>query len=274
MKFFRLVALLTASFIAAAAADDKERLTQELMEASGLKRQIAELPSGILLGLEQQPMPKEVRDALKIVMKKAYSADSIERKVATTMRERLDEKAIGEALDWLQSDLGKKITKLEEAASSPEGYEAIQAYGEQLQRKPPPDRRLKLAQEIDAATHATDIAVTIIEAGELAVALGLDAILPPDEQRGLEKLLAELERDRPGLTDGMRDLNIVGFLYTYHPLSDEEVARYLQFLKSAAGVKYQEAATAGLKEALLQSAAETARLLPAALKGEQSKQTI
>jgi hypothetical protein len=50
--------------------------------------------------------------------------------------------------------------------------------------------------------------------------------------------------------------------------------RYLDFLKSETGVKYQEAATAGLKDALLQAAAETARALPGAIRSEQSKQKI
>jgi hypothetical protein len=275
MNFTRLIAFLLMSLVAAGvAADEKERLTQELMHASGLKRQIEQLPSGIVLGIEQHPMPKEIRDALRSAMQKAYSAESIEKKVSATMSERLDEKLLVSALEWLNSDLGKEITRLEEAASSPEGYQAIQAYGQQLQRSPPSPERLKLAQEMDAATHATDIAVTVIEAGELGIALGIDAIRLPDEQRGLEKLLEEVAADRPNLTAGLRDLNIVGFLYTYHTLEEEEISRYLEFLRSETGVKYQEAATAGLKEALLQSAAETARSLPAALKSEQSKRSI
>lgn len=268
-------ALLIAALVALPAlADEKERLTQEVMHASGLKRQIAQIPPGILLGLEQHPMPRELHDALLATMTKAYSASSIEQKVVSVFREQLDVKTMTDALEWLNSDLGKKITKLEEAASSAEGYDAIQSYGQQLQRSPPPEKRLKIAQQMDGATRATEIAVTVIEAGELGIALGLDALLPADEQEGLESLLEQVASDRPNLTAGLRDLNIVGFLYTYQNLSDEELVRYLNFLKSETGIKYQEAATTGLKEALLQAAAETARALPGAVKGEQSKQKI
>ena len=266
--------LIAALIVVPAFADDKEQLTHQLMQASGLKRQIAQIPPGILLGLRQHQMPKELHDGLQTVMAEAYSAKFIEQKVTATIRDRLDAKVMTDSLQWLNSDLGRNITKLEVAASSPEGYNAIQSYAEQLQRNPPPENRLKLVQEMDAATNATEIAVTLIEAGELGIALGLDALLPADEQDGLEKLLGEVARDRPNLTAGLRDLNIVGFLYTYQNLSDGELARYLDFLKSEIGVKYQEAATAGLKDALLQAAAETARALPGAIRSEQSKQKI
>jgi hypothetical protein len=207
-------------------------------------------------------------------MMQAYSAEFIERKVSAAIRERLDEKIMGEALTWLKSDLGKKITALEEAASTPQGYQAIQDFAQQLQRNPPEQKRLTLAQAMDEATHATEIAVNVIEAGELGIALGLDSLRSPDEQLGMEKLMEEIAQDRPNLTAGLRDLNIVGFLYTYKTLSEEELQRYLDFLKSEVGVKYQEATTAGLKEALFEAAAETARELPATIKGAPDKRRV
>lgn len=277
MKNFRVIAALIVPLIATAAfAADKEKLAQELMHASGLKHQIAQLPTGISLGLDQHrdELPPEVFDALRGAMGKAYSAEAIESKVSATIVEQLDEKVMTDTLTWLKTDLGKKITKLEEAASTPQGYQAIQDYGQQIQRQPPAANRLKLAQALDEATRATEIAVNVIEAGELGVALGLDSLRPDDEQLGLEGLMQEIAQDRPNLEAGLRELNIVGFLYTYQPLSDKELERYLEFLKSDTGVKYQEAVTAGLKQALFDAAAETARTLPETLEGEQNKQRV
>ncbi|MGH8728400.1 MAG: DUF2059 domain-containing protein [Burkholderiales bacterium] len=265
----RLIALILLLIAAPVGADDKEKSAQELMTASGLDRQIAQIPAGILLGLEQQKgaLPEEIHNGLRDAMSRAYSAKFIETKVASAIRDRLDEKVMAETLVWLQSDLGKKITALEGEASSPEGYLAIQDYAQQLQRNPPPPNRLKLAQEMDEATSATDVAVSVIEAGELGVALGLDSLRPADEQLGLDKLMENISQERGSLTAGMRDLNIVGFLYMYRTLSDEELDSYLKFLQSDPGVKYQEAVTAGLKEALLEAAVETARALPETIKG-------
>jgi hypothetical protein len=269
-KTLALILLLMTPLLAAPLlANNKDQLTQELMQASGLKHQIAQLPPGILLGLEQEKesLPKELYDGLRLSMTQAYSAEFIERKVSSTIRERLDEQVLIETLTWLKSDLGKKITALEEAASTAQGYQAIQDYGQAMQRDPPPQKRLARAQQMDEATRATEIAVNVIEAGELGIALGLDSLRAPDEQLGLAKLMEAIAEDRPNLTAGLRDLNIVGFLYTYKTLSDEELDRYLEFLKSEVGVKYQDAATAGLKEALLEAAAETARVLPETIKG-------
>ena len=85
---------------------------------------------------------------------------------------------------------------------------------------------------------------------QLAVAAGISAMLPREQQKSLDVIRSQIEELRPQITAAMQNQVILAFLYTYRDLSEDEIRRYLQFARSEEGRRYHAAASDGIEQAL------------------------
>ena len=97
------------------------------------------------------------------------------------------------ALAWLQSDLGRRITMLEEQASTPEGIAGLQAFAIVMQDNPPPEIRQQLIRRLNDAYGGTDFLVDFSLALGVAVGVGVNAASPEYEQMDLGEIMRELQ---------------------------------------------------------------------------------
>ena len=153
-------------------------------------------------------------------------------------------------LDWLDSPLGRKCTALESAAAAPDALDAMQTYAQKLQQSPPSKARTALLDELATAVKAVDNAVEIVMNTQLAVAAGMMAAMPAEQQKPLGVIHDQLEQLRPQITAAVQSQTALAFLYTYQALSEDEIRRYLTFARSSEGKRYHAAAAEGIEQAL------------------------
>ena len=241
-------------------ASEKETLTGQLMKMSGLEEQLNQIKEHVFTNLneEKETVPEDLYEAITQAMAEAYEGKKMQEIVSARLSANLNIEEMRGILNWLQSGLGRKITGLEEDASTPEAFEAMQTYTRQLQTSPPTPQRLELSQRLDHATNATTMAVDIILLTAYGVAAALDTIMPEDQRTDLDMLREEIESQRQELTPFIQQMTIASFLFTYRTLGDAEIERYIAFCESDLGKRYNLVVGAAFMNAMLE-ATETMR---------------
>jgi hypothetical protein len=99
-------------------------MVDELMLKSGLWMQLAQVEPNMQLGISQAhaksgQLAEDDLEHLSKAIAVTYAADSLRAAVRAQLLVTLSSQDAATVLRWLSSDLGKRITALEEAASSP-----------------------------------------------------------------------------------------------------------------------------------------------------------
>jgi hypothetical protein len=97
------------------------------------------------------------------------------------------------------------------------------------------------------------------------------ATFPLEQQRPLEDLSREMEKNRPILEATVRSQMLISHLYTYRSQSEAEIQLYTEFAKSPAGSKYHSVTMAAFKKAILESAVKWGKLIGNAIKEMKGK---
>jgi hypothetical protein len=237
------------------AEPNKEALTRQLMKMSGLEEQLNQIKQHVYANLNEskESLPEDLYEAITQVMAEAYDGRNMQKIVSANLSKNLNIKEMQDILSWLQSGLGRKITGLEEAASTPEAFNEMQTFTRQLQTNPPTPHRLELSQRLDQATNATTMAVDIVLLTAYGVAAAMDTIMPEEQQTDLDIIREEIESHRPELTPLMQQMTIASFLFTFQTLRDAEIERYVAFYESDVGTRYNLVVGAAFMNALLEA---------------------
>lgn len=242
---------------------DKETLILELWELSGLQKQVAQLDDLSVAGLNEQyqagRMPPQVYEYLVPILKDAYQADRIKRHLLARFQKSLDPACIEAVLSWLRSPLGRKITKLEEAASTPEGVRQMTMYAAMLQSDPPPQERLRLVERLDEAIKATDLMLDMATITVNETMNGVVAAMPQQVDMDPVTLSRHLKTHREEMRKQFQKAATTTFLYAYQPLSDKELEEYIAFAESEHGKRYHKVVHEEFKEIQLDAAYHVAK---------------
>ena len=252
--------LLSLLPVLANAQDQHEALVQELYGKSGLEKQMQEVPLSIQAGLDQLPItgnrlpkpPPKVIPLMKALAPEAFAPERLKAAILPELRAKLTNQDLKTVLRWLDSPLGIKCTRLEEDTSTPETYAESHKYAEKLEKSPQTAERLKVLRKFDAAVRATKHSVEIVINMQAALALGINASLPKEQQRPLADISREIEKQRPEIEAAMKMEMLVSQLYTYRSLTEAEIQQYIKFASSPAGLKYHAVADAALKKAFIE----------------------
>lgn len=233
---------------------------QALFGKSGQEKQLEQLPLVIQSFFEKasqadkniQKLPGNISLIMKASIQEAFKPASLKETVLAEMRAKLTAQDIKEVLDWLDSPLGKKCTRLEEDASTPEALAKMQQYAAQIKNAPPTEERLNIIRKLDSAVKGTESGVDIAINGQIAIALATISTLPVEQRRSLESISGELEKNRPQLEAMVRSQVLLSYLYTYRSLTDDEIQQYIEFAASPAGSRYHSVTEQALKKAFLE----------------------
>ena len=232
---------------------------QSLYVKSGIDKQVRQLPllirASVVQALEQddriKELPRHTKSAIIGSVQQGFSPERIKKTIIKEVKASMTVKDLDTVLKWLNSPFGKKLTRLEEAASTPETLSEVKKFAARLKQAPPAAKRLDILRRLDAAVKATETNVEIAMNTQLAVALAVVKSLPREQQGSFKDIAAQLKKNRPQIEAVMKSQTIVFALYTYQSLTDKELESYIRFATSPAGVKYHEATISGFKKALL-----------------------
>ncbi len=250
-----MAALLLPSVVLGQSPDTGQ--LDRLYLKSGLADLVEQIPAGVQAGFTQAfgqdtggRLTPQQRKIILARIPMAYTKEDMQPGIIEVLSASLTAVDVDTVLVWLDSPLGRKCTALESAAAAPEALTAMQAYAEQLQQSPPPLERVALLGDLAEAVKAAENAVKVVMNTQLAVAAGMSAMLPEEQQKSPEVIRNQLEQFRPQIMAAMQSQITLAFLYTYQGLNEDEIRHYLDFARSDEGVRYHAAASDALEQAL------------------------
>jgi hypothetical protein len=261
--FLSTVCLVVISITLSSQAYDRNELVSELMFLSGLEKQISNVLPSMLASIEAgqrvSPIPERDHDLLIRVIRNFYNGESLKQGIRMRIDRSLDREHTLKVLNWLRSDLGRRITKLEEDASTPESEGKLQSYAAELRDKPPSPERIELIQRLDSAAKISELSAEVTVLTGFAISFGFKSVVPRDEQLDADQLLKRMKSRRDQLIPLFRKLNMVKSLYIYQTLADSELESYVGFADSESGGWYHRVLSEAYKEALVEAAMKTGK---------------
>lgn len=245
-----------------------DKLIDDVMTASGLKKQLTQLPEQILSGMKQagqqrkQALPFEAADMEKIVAE-SFSAQNFQSRAAAQLKGNFDAKRMQALLADLSSEAAKKMTAMETAPSS---QEELTAFSKGLAAKPLPAPRAELIRRLDAASKASDFSAEIFFSTARALAMGAAG----DNPQKTVEIDQAIEKQRAALTENLRKATVASLAFAYRNASDAELDAYTKIYESENGKWFTGIASAAINEEF-KSAANKAGERIAALVEEKKK---
>ena len=265
----RALAVILACSVACAGGTASTRTNpgdpvREFFELSGLEQQVSGIQPIIEEGIRQRGDVSPEFDAVYLsATREIFSAEVLRAKTLAALREQSEESRdaplLKATLAWLRSDLGRRLVRAEEAASSADGLREMQAWAARLEAVPPLPHRVALIQRMDAITGMTERMVDQQLSMSIAMAVVFNAA--STDPVPFTELVALFPEQRDGLIQPMQSLVVVTSLYAYRDVSDAELVDYLRFLESDAGVWYSEVGLSAIGRVLTERSAALAQRL-------------
>ena len=259
MKVGVVVSLILCSNACFADDHNSDQLVHTLMQKSGLKKQIEQTPQLLQAELDQQHMgadgiTQEEFNRLSSIARSAFDAKTIHAAVQTYIKLNLSENDMKDVLEWLDSPLGTKITKLEEDASTAEAYKNMQAIGPKLLYENKDSARMNKIIKLDKAIGATQSTANTVMNIQLAMITAMSAAMEADKRPSFEDIQDLVIKNQPQVQAAMSQMVQIQFLYSYRELTDYEMDRYTQFAESKSGQRYHNVSIRAIDTALVQAA--------------------
>ena len=168
MRVAVAVSLILCGDLCFADDNNSNQMVQTLMQKSGLKKQIEQMPKMLQSVLDQQQqmgaknLTQEDFNKISRLARSAFDAKTIHDAVQTYIKSNLPENDMRAVLEWLDSPLGKKITRLEEDASTAEAYTDMQAIGPKLLDENKDSARIHKMKRLDNAIGATESTINTV----------------------------------------------------------------------------------------------------------------
>lgn len=216
---------------------------EELLELSGVKAQLVGM-TGRLAGEfrpRQGQMSQKDAAAVGRILDQTLRHEKIYALIRDEFRRHVDRGELDAAVGWLRSPLGRKITALEIATSEAGAEQRVAAYATGLRGNPPPARRVELLQRLDWVSGSTEASLDILVATARSTAKAMSAALPPDRRLRPGQIEDRAAEVRARASQVIAQESLVGMLYTYRSLEDEEIEQYVRFEASEAGRWYNVA---------------------------------
>jgi hypothetical protein len=253
---------------AAAPAVAPERI-EELVDASGLTKQLAQVEPGLRrsffgdgdgAGGGDAELDVASRQRLEKALASAYGSAALREAVLEELARSMTTADVDDVLKFLRSDLGRRVTRLEEEAGEEAETKKRERDGQDL-LKVLPEKRVEVLKRLGKAADAGPQHATLVIQMTVGIARGLQSGLPNVNSLTVETLREEMEGERARLIEeGYADA-LVSMAHTYRALPDDELAAYVRFAESPVGRRYHDATGKALERTLERAASRFGLIL-------------
>jgi hypothetical protein len=249
-----VLALLAAHGLAAAAIDAVT--ARDVVRKSGLRTQLASVGAQMRAGMDagaqdgKARLDPAQRQLLGACAQAAFAVDRMRATAVDAVAGALSPADLPPLMAWYDSDIGRKVTAIEEAAAALTGdpRERLRIGGEKLAAASAA-RQASLHAVLDN-THGAQRMVDMMIEVTLAVQQGVASVAPEAAGPPAGEMRAVLEQQRPQLTARYAQVLLQLFAFDYAALSDDELRRYADSLGSPAGSSFSDAAIRAVVRAL------------------------
>ncbi|MBI4270433.1 MAG: hypothetical protein HY615_08870 [Candidatus Rokubacteria bacterium] len=236
---------------AAPAAPDAAalRTADELLDASGLGHQLERVAVRIKADVARaRAASPEIAAAIERAAARHLDGDRLTAGARRALARRIEPTAAAAALAWFRSPLARRVVALEREALEPARASEFEVFAAGLVANRPSEWRLSLLARLDAAGLATETSLDLALAVLGSLARARDPQAPPAR---IAQGLLEL-RDR--MSWRVRQATLLGMLFAYRGLADEELERLVGFVESDAGQWFVNATSEVIVRALAAAA--------------------
>jgi hypothetical protein len=264
-------ALMLALFLAGATLPAQAQIdpgsAERLLRKSGRWAQLDSVAEQMRQGLKEAvaqggpaPSPAE-SERLDAAARAAYAAQRLRGVALRMVTQELQPQHLGALFAWYDAPTGVLMTRLEErSAADPRESGVVMAEGQALLQAMSPARREQI-EAVVQASGSVDTAVSMTLNTVAGVRQGLSGVLPPGAgptPEATRALLAEqLPRLRPAFEQLVRAVSAVA----YAGADESQLAAYVVFLRSPAGLHLSDVMNRVIDAAFLDAATELGRRL-------------
>jgi hypothetical protein len=222
----------------------------ELMKRSGIIVVLNSVPSVFVAALDTDMTRSRLSPATAASIRRAlFAAYRPDRLLATVKREL--EQAIPdtervEAMAWFDSPLGRRINDVERQAAS-----AVEPRSSAGNPDLPP-ARLALIERYVKATESDEAGELLVYSAGTALSVGIASAT--GQRIDWDQWRRNVEASRAEVVRGIHLTGVRVYARLYGSLSDDELARFVDFLESSAGRSLTHEMLRALRQALLEGA--------------------
>lgn len=250
--------LLMGLLVAPQAFAASEKRVSELMEISGLEKQISQAPQAFKAGVQgavakDPSISDSVASELKAVGDNAFAAEDLMATFRETVAEKLTEDDMDQLMEWYRSETGRQITQAEVAASAPQAQQEMMASANSLLSDNP--ELVSRAREIGDLVKGAEFMVELNQYTMEAIKQAFLARIDDESKRqqftsGYESRMKSMQQQMERQAEQMMTLS---HAYAYKDIEADKLDAYISFLKTPAGRKFTEATMGALQTALKES---------------------
>jgi hypothetical protein len=208
----------------------RDKLIADALVASGLKRQLDQLPQQLVAGVRQSGTPRSktsaaVVKAIEDAVAGSFTAQGFHDRVSADLKKNFDQKRLQALLKEFSTPAARRMIELGQAAPSPE---ELARFARGAVATPPSSQRASLVKRIDAAIRASDLAVDVAFSSMRAVALGLAG----DGAAKAAAVDKTIEKQRASATQAIRDATLLNLAFGFKDANDTELEEYAKICES------------------------------------------
>jgi hypothetical protein len=216
--------------------DERGARVDEAMRVSGIRSHLALVRIRMKQILDEDPrVDYDARRWLAQILDAAFSPEAFAKPIRQALLDGYDVDSLARVVAWYRSATGRKVVRLEQAATEPGIAQARKAYLASLENKQPSDYRLVLIFSLDEASRASEGTFAAEKAAVNGWNRGIEQILSGEERQQVAQTQVALDVFRAQIRDMVTDDVLREMLYTYREASDVELRAYVEFLESDAG---------------------------------------
>jgi hypothetical protein len=259
------------------AAATSDALVDEFLHQSGLWAQLGQIEPGVQLGISQsdselRQLGDEQLAKLRDAASAAYGADRLRKAMRSELASALSKSDAEEALQFLSTDLGKRVTALEEAAARPADSDHIEAIATQAAAALPSSRK-ELIERMVKATRFVEVAAGIVINQQIGVMRGYAFYAGRPDSSTRDDVKAQMNAYREQMIGALGPRLSAQAAVIYGPLSDQDLAQYVSFLESPMGQTISNVTSAAIDKVLAAAAFELGRRIGDAVKPADARST-
>ena len=234
-----------------AAAQNPAIGSRALLHANLDELELATWQSAIMALIDAQAVAlgTTVADPLRATVHRAYGAQRLFDRAATSLADDWDADAALTQLEFLDTRVGHKILSARALRRSPGSLEQYKQFKATFKEENFAPVRIQLVRRLDQALLVSKGAVLVNRAVMDSALAALSEALPGLDGARFRALRAEAAREEPDLYPLATDEVLRWYLFAFESLTDEELARYAQFAESPAGQWYVIAESRALRMA-------------------------
>jgi len=186
-------------------------------------------------------------DPLRAAVHRAYGAQRLFDRVATSLADDWDPDAALAQLEFLKTGVGQKVLRARATRRDPKTAARFKEWSRDFSESRFPAARIELLRRLDRALLGSKSAVLVNRALVDGALNALSGGTTGTEAAAFRSLRERAAREEPKLYPMAADELLRWSLFAYQSLSDDELASYLAFSESPAGQWYVVASARALR---------------------------